>query len=474
MPQRRAHVAPSAAQSELATALAALRAALDVPVEFSPAAEAEAAAASPAAPGLDLRDVPFVTLDPEGSKDLDQAFHLAKSDSGYVVRYAIADVPAFVTPGGAVDAAARERGQTLYAADGRIPLHPTVLSEGHASLLPDVDRPALVWTFDLTSDGTVAKFRLERALIRSRAQLDYITTQHALDRGEESPGSLLREIGDLRIAKEQERGGASLNMPDEEVVQNEDGTYSIVRGTPLPIEEWNAQLSLMTGMAAAELMIGAKVGILRTMPAPDKAAFDTFRHQTEALGRPWKSGEYGEYLRSLDREDPLTLPVLEAAAALFRGAGYVAFDGSVPQDIEQAAIAAPYAHATAPLRRLVDRWSLAICLAISEGSEVPSWARDSLSELPALMQASSQRASRLNADTVNRVEAALLTPLVGSRIDATVIELRGDDGTRAEIQIADPAVTASAPVPAGAKPGDMVSVTLVRADIAKGEVEFAL
>ncbi|MGO2744974.1 RNB domain-containing ribonuclease [Microbacterium sp.] len=474
MPQRRAHVAPSAAQSELAAALAALRADLDVPVAFSAEAEAEAAAAAPETPDLDLRDIPFATLDPAGAKDLDQAFHLSRDASGFVVRYAIADVPAFVTPGGAVDAAARERGQTLYAADGRIPLHPPVLSEDHASLLPDVDRPALVWTFDLTADGTVAKFRLERTLIRSRVQLDYVTTQQALDRGEDSPASLLRDIGELRIAKEQERGGASLNMPDEEVVQHDDGTYSIVRGTPLPIEEWNAQLSLMTGIAAAELMIGAKVGVLRTMPAPDEKSFDAFRRQTEALGRPWRTGEYGEYLRSLDREDPLTLPVLEAAASLFRGAGYVSFDGSVPDDIEQAAIAAPYAHATAPLRRLVDRWSLAICLAISEGTDVPGWARESLDELPELMQQSSQRASRLNADTINRVEAALLTPLVGSRMDATVIELRGDDGDRASIQIAEPAVTASAPVSSGTKPGDTVSVQLVSADIAQGAVEFAL
>ncbi|CAH0139216.1 RNB domain-containing ribonuclease [Microbacterium sp. Bi121] len=473
MPQRRAHVAPSAAQSELAAALAALRTGLDAPREFSVEAEAEAAAASPPAPELDLRGVAFATLDPAGAKDLDQAFHLSKNGTGYVVRYAIADVPAFVAPGGAVDAAARERGQTLYAADGRIPLHPPILSEDHASLLPDVDRPALVWTFDLTSDGSVSAFRLERALIRSRAQLDYVTTQAALDRGEDSPASLLREIGELRIAKEQERGGASLNMPDEEVVQSADGTYSIVRGTPLPVEEWNAQLSLMTGMAAAELMVDAKVGVLRTMPAPDEQAFDAFRRQTEALGRPWTTGEYGEYLRSLDRDDPLTLPVLEAAASLFRGAGYVSFDGSVPSGIEQAAIAAPYAHATAPLRRLVDRWSLAICLAISEGSEVPAWARESLNDLPDLMQESSQRASRLNADTVNRVEAALLRPLIGKTIQATIIEIR-DGGERAGIQIADPAVAASAPVPAGTKPGDTVTLTVVSADIAKGEVEFAL
>jgi exoribonuclease R len=220
-------------------------------------------------------------------------------------------------------------------------------------------------------------------------------------------------------------------------------------------------------------MVDAKVGVLRTMPEPDEEAFATFRRQTEALGRPWTDGEYGEYLRSLDRADPLTLPVLQAAASLFRGAGYVTFDGSVPTDIEQAAIAAPYAHATAPLRRLVDRWALAICLAVSEGSEIPSWARDSLAELPELMQRSGQRASRLNADTINCVEAALMQPLVGRIVDATVIEIR-NGGERAGIQIADPAVTASAPVPAGTKPGDTVSLTVVSADIAKGEVEFAL
>ena len=473
MPQRRSHVAPSAAQSELAEALAALRVAAEAPTEFSPEAIAEASSVSPPEPELDLRDVPFATLDPVGSKDLDQAFHLARTGDGFEVRYAIADVPAFVTPGGALDAEARERGQTLYAADGSIPLHPRELSEGSASLLPDVDRPALVWTFALSSSGDVDDFRLERALIRSRAQLDYESTQKALDAGEESPASLLRDIGELRIAKEQERGGASLNMPDEEVVQLDDGTYSIERRSPLPVEEWNAQLSLMTGMAAASLMVEAKVGVLRTMPEPDAEAFETFRRQTEALGRPWTDGEYGEYLRGLDRADPLTLPVLQAAASLFRGAGYVTFDGSVPADVEQAAIAAPYAHATAPLRRLVDRWALAICLGISDGSGAPAWARESLAELPDLMQSSGQRASRLNADTINRVEAALVKPLVGSTIEATVIEIR-NDGERAGIQIADPAVTASAPVPAGTKPGETVMLKVVRADIAKGEMEFAV
>lgn len=471
MPQRRSHVAPSAAQTELATALAALRESTEAPVDFPEDVIAEAEASTATVPELDLRHIPFATLDPEGSRDLDQAFHLERDGSGYTVRYAIADVPGFVVPGGAVDAEARRRGQTLYAADGSIPLHPRVLSEDRASLLADVDRPALVWTFTLDSAGVVSTFRLERASIRSRAQLDYATTQMSLDRGEDGPAALLPEIGALRMEQERLRGGASLNLPDEEVVRAQDGTYAIERRSPLPVEEWNAQLSLMTGMAAATLMLDAGVGILRTMPEPDDAAFETFRHQTEALGRPWTTGTYGEYLRNLDRADPMTLPVLEAASSLFRGAGYLVFDGEAPKDAVQAAIAAPYAHATAPLRRLVDRWALAICLAASNGLPAPEWARASLAELPALMQESGQRASRLNAATINSVEAALLTPLVGSTVEATVIELRGE---RAAIQLADPAVTATAPLPVGAKPGDVVRLRVARADIAKGEVEFAI
>lgn len=469
MPQRRSHISPSAAQTELASALAALRESVEAPTDFPAEVLAEAEDSHASEPDLDLREIPFATLDPAGSRDLDQAFHLERNKSGYTVRYAIADVPGFVTPGGAVDAEARRRGQTLYAADGRIPLHPAVLSEDRASLLADVDRPALVWTFTLDAAGAVTDFRLERALVRSRAQLDYVTTQASIDRGEAGPASLLPEIGSLRIEQERLRGGASLNLPDEEVVRNADGTYDIERASPLPVEEWNAQLSLMTGMAAASLMIDASVGILRTMPTPDDDAFDSFRRQTEALGRPWTTGEYGEYLRGLDRNDAMALPVLQAAASLFRGAGYLAFDGEAPEDAVQAAIAAPYAHATAPLRRLVDRWVLAICLAVSTGREIPSWARESLDQLPPLMQESGQRASRLNSATINCVEAALLSPLVGTDVEATVIELREE---RASVQITDPAVTATTTVPAGAKAGDRIRLRVVRADIARGEVEF--
>ena len=62
---------------------------------------------------------------------------------------------------------------------------------------------------------------------------------------------LLREVGLKRVELERARGGASLNMPEQEIVQLPDGGYRIVAAPQLPVEDWNAQISLMTGMAAA-------------------------------------------------------------------------------------------------------------------------------------------------------------------------------------------------------------------------------
>lgn len=474
MPDRRSHIAASAAQGELAEALAGLRVELELPASFPPEvlAEAESAASAIPAPQADRRDLPLVTIDPAGSMDLDQALHLERRAGGYVVHYAIADVPGFVRPGGAVDAEARGRGQTLYAADGRIPLHPPVLGEDRASLLPGVDRSAYLWSFELDDAGAVTATRLERALVRSRERLSYPEAQERIDASADDPLDLLREVGLARIEQERTRGGASLNVPDEEIVRTDDGHYALRRRHLLPVEAWNAQLSLMTGMAAAQLMLEAQVGVLRTMPEPTEERIGAFRMQTRALGHPWPDTiSYGEYLRTLDRDDPASLAILQAASGLFRGAGYVAMDGEVPADPVQSALAAPYAHVTAPLRRLVDRWGLVVCEALSVGRPVPDWARDSLHELPSLMGASSQRASRLIGASIAMVEAAVLSDRIGERFTATVLELRGDDD--ALIQLAEPAVTATCRTAGGVRAGEHMTVVLEHADIRSGSVGFA-
>lgn len=472
MPDRRTRVTASAAQSELTASLAALRRELGLPEGFPEEAEAEAAEAAAARPlpDVDLTEVPFLTIDPAGSTDLDQALHLEREGDGFRLRYAIADVPALVRPGGAVDEEARHRGQTYYAPDGRVPLHPAAIGEDAGSLLPGVVRSAYVWDLRLRADGRETSASVARARIRSHRQWSYPEAQAALADGTApEPLALLAEVGPARIEQERARGGASLNVPDEEIVLRR-GAYTLERRVTLPVEDWNAQLSLLTGMAAARIMLDARIGILRTMPAPTEEAFTAFRTQTQALGLPWReSVGYGEYLRTLDRSDPRVAAVLQAATGLFRGAGYVVMDGEEPTDPVQSAIAAPYAHTTAPLRRLVDRWVLVICEALSAGRPVPDWARSSLGDLPSIMGASGRLAAQLDTAAVDRVEAALLSSRIGAEVGGTVLAVR--NGT-VLVQLDDPAVSAAAPRADGVAPGDRVRLRVMAADIASGRVDF--
>jgi exoribonuclease R len=457
---------------ELAAALVQVRTALELPTGFS--AEVEEAADSAVAafepPELDLTDVPFATIDPEGATDLDQALYLERVGETLRVIYAIAEVPAFVWPGSAVDAEARKRGQTLYAPDTRVPLHPTSISEDAASLLAGATRPAFVWTFDLDATGAVTSTTLVRARVRNRRQYNYVEVQELLDNNlADESLALLPEFGRLRAELERQRGGASLNRPDEEVVVV-DGNYVLERRSPLPVEQYNAHVSLMTGMEAARIMLEGNVGILRTMPAPDLEILTEFRGQVASLGCPWPENQnYGEYLRALDHSDPRALAAIHAATSLFRGAGYTVFDGERPDETTQAAVAAPYAHATAPLRRLVDRFVLVACEAIISGRVVPKWVREALPELPKIMARTSSLASQLERSSVNAIEAALLSARVGDEFDATVVSVRADGGV---IQIADPVITAR--ITGTVSAGDTVRARLVSAEISTGTVEFVL
>ncbi len=463
--------------ADLTAALSALRDELDLPQDFPPdvLAEAERAArevpVDPDAAGLaDLRGIPFLTIDPAGSTDLDQAVHLARTASGATLHYAIADVPAFVSPGGSVAAEAWQRGQTIYAPDGRIPLHPAVLSEDAASLLPDRDRRAYVWRFDLDDGARPTSVTLVRAVIRSRAQWTYVDAQQAIDGGR-APETLTALVwfGDERARRESERGGASLNLPETRIVSTARG-YDLEVDEGVPLEDANAQVSLLTGMAAADIMLRGRIGILRTMPPASPDDLETFRAETVALGLPWAPGvAYGDYLRDLPRSGA-GRAVREQAAALFRGAGYAAFDGSIPDSPEQAAIAAPYAHTTAPLRRLVDRWVLVICDALANDRPVPEWARATLSDVPAAMARSSAVARRMDAGSIDRVEAALLAGREGEEFEGIVLRRRGDG---ARIALTSPPVeaTVDGAVPA---PGEPVQVRLESVDIGRGETLFTM
>ncbi|HEY1179878.1 MAG TPA: RNB domain-containing ribonuclease, partial [Phytomonospora sp.] len=200
MPRRILQVA-DAVQPDLTAGFARIRAEMRLPVEFGADAVAEAlAAAGRAVPDRpDRTDLPLLTIDPPGSMDLDQAMCIERAGEGFRVWYAIADVGAFVAPGGALDGEVHLRGESVYLPDGNVPLHPRELSEGAASLLPGQTRPAALWRIDLDAAGEITAAEVTRALVRSRDRLEYRSVQTSIDAGTaEGTIALLAEVGRLR------------------------------------------------------------------------------------------------------------------------------------------------------------------------------------------------------------------------------------------------------------------------------------
>ena len=486
MPKRHISVAtrdrrPLDVSDSLRRRFAAIRVELEVPGEFPGEVLADAAEAAGRAdlPQRDETAVPFLTIDPPGSMDLDQAMHIESVDTahgaGFRVRYAIADVPAFVKPNGPMDREARRRGQTTYAPDTRIPLHPPVLSEGAASLLPDQTAPAYVWDITLGPDGAVVDGTVYRAMVRSVERLTYAEVQERADGGTaEGTLELLARVGALRIERELARGGASLPMPEQQVVANADGTYAVRFRPPVPAEEWNAQVSLLTGMVAADIMLRHRVGVLRTLPPPTTKTVAAFRRSARAIGVPWRKGvAYGAFLRSLDRTDPRHLALIFEATTLFRGSGYTVMRGEVPEQTLHAAVAAPYAHVTAPLRRLVDRFGLLVCAALEAGEPVPQWVTDALPTLPDIMAETDRRANAVERASADAVEAAVLRDDLGEVFDAVVVDrVRRGKGSELVVQVLEPAVIARAG--GEARLGSRVRAELTVADVDTSTVRFAV
>ncbi len=462
----------------LATHFDAIRTRLEVPTEFAPAAlELATARAAAGLAGSDTprdyverRDVEFLSIDPEGSRDLDQALRIERNGSGFRFFYAIADVAAWVEPGDAIDSEARRRGTTVYCPDMRIPLHPLDLSEGAASLLADEDRPALLWEISLDQRGEISDIAVARSLVRNRRAMSYTAVQQQLDAGTTDESlRLIEEVGRLRRDLETARGGVSLILPEQQV-EHVDDHFELRYEPTLAVEDHNAQLSLCCGIAAASLMIGAGFGLLRTLPPADAESLDQLRRHALALGVAWPDGmSYATWVRTLDATTPQGAALMHQCAQTLRGAGYAAFDGDLPAEHRHEAIAADYAHVTAPLRRLADRFANECVLAAAAHGRPPAWVIEALPLLAPIMAETGRRANAVDHASVDVMEAAVLSGRVGDVFEAVVTSTRHGVAT---VQLLDPAVIAAVH-DATLTAGTDVRVRLVNADFDGPTVTFA-
>ncbi len=451
-------------ENALGRGLASIRSQFQVPEAFPPAVLAAAEEASRRVPTdhADRTARPFVTLDPASSTDLDQAFAIERSGADLLLHYAIADVAWFVEGGAPMDREAWRRGTTQYLPDGKAGLYPPVLSEGAASLLPDGPRPAVVFTVRVAPDGAARLDGVERAVIHSRAKLAYDSV-----RGADLPPDFAELARRIQKA-EAKRGASRVNPPAQEISAIGDGRYELLFRPPLLSEVRNAALSLATNLAVADLLLAKRTGLFRVMAEPDERAVNRLRHTAKGLGLDWpKEATLAEFERRLDPADPRQATFMLAIQRSSQGAGYLPYRaGEVPW---HAAVAATYAHATAPLRRLADRYVVSAALAIANGRQVPAVVSEAFDKLPAVMARADALGGRIQRAAVDLAEAVILHGREGETFAAIVTEV---DNKGARIQLCDFPVVARIG-DTDIEPGQTLDVTLIQADPDLRTVTFA-
>ena len=343
-------------------------------------------------------------------------------------------------------------------------------------MLPDQVRPALLWTIRLDSDGSRTDVEVERALVRSTAKLTYEEAQRSIDDGTASePLQLLKEVGLLRLTREAARGGITLPTLEQEV-HVEDDRFRLEFRDMLPVESWNAQMSLLTGFAAASLMVYARVGLLRTLPDPDHRDVQRLHRTARALGIEWPAELlYADLIRKLDPTKADQAALIVASTRLLRrqrvrrvrrrGSGRAPARGRWPPSTRTSPRrCAGWPTATRP--RCASRCARA--------TTSPTGCGPRCRTCPRTMQRTGQLAARYERMVLDLVEAGVLQSHVAG-------DLRGRRGRR-ERPGADPgdgdgprsrrrgARGLREPLPLGTE----ARVRLTTADVAARKVEFTL
>ncbi|OBU24636.1 exoribonuclease II [Photobacterium aquimaris] len=133
----------------------------------------------------DLTDLPFITIDGESTKDMDDALYtVAKDDGSFEITIAIADPTSYIAVGDKMDDEARERGFTIYLPGRNIPMLPRELSDELCSLIENEKRPVLCCRVSIDNTGVIQDdISFFGAWIKSQGRLSYNNVSDFLENG---------------------------------------------------------------------------------------------------------------------------------------------------------------------------------------------------------------------------------------------------------------------------------------------------
>lgn len=319
---------------------------------------------------VDLRDIPLVTIDGEDARDFDDAVYCEPvkigRTSGYRVIVAIADVSHYVKPNDAIDGDALLRSTSVYFPRRVIPMLPEKLSNGLCSLIPDVDRLALVCDMVITARGEVKGYQFYPAVIHSAVRFTYTEVAAILGntKGPEANkrAALVPHLQHLQKAfhalleARQLRGAIDFETTETYIVCNAAGKIEkILPRTRNEAHKLIEECMLAANVCAADLLIRHKhPGTYRIHATPSKEKLTQLRTYLKPLGLNLNGGDkpaasdYADLMKKI--KDRVDAPILQTM--LLRSMQQAVYS---PDNIGHFGLSyEAYAHFTSPIRRYPD------------------------------------------------------------------------------------------------------------------------
>lgn len=312
---------------------------------------------------VDLRDVPFVTIDGEDARDFDDAVYCEKSGDGWRLLVAIADVSQYVKPDHPLDREAQARGTSVYFPTAVIPMLPEALSNGICSLNPNVDRLTMVCDALIDSEGKTTAYQFYPAVIRSHARLTYTQVWSALsgeEAGFEALGERLFEVERLyelyQVLHAAREKRFALDFESSEIkarINEEKGT--IERFEPYRITDANRLIEecmLVANVAAADFVLrNERLSLFRVHDKPEEERLQDLRRILRAYKLKLSENSPVGFTALLEavKKSPSTSPLQIAVLRTMSRALYS------PDNIGHYGLQYEhYAHFTSPIRRYPD------------------------------------------------------------------------------------------------------------------------
>jgi VacB/RNase II family 3'-5' exoribonuclease len=432
----------------------------------------------------DLRNLLWSSIDNDTSKDLDQIEVAERLPNGDVkVMIGVADVDAFVPKDSPIDQHAERETTSVYTGVAIFPMLPNALSTGASSLLPDVDRPAVVTEFVVNAGGALNASNVYRAIVRNKAQLTYNAVGAWLDGTAPAPPKvaassdlqsqlkLQDQVAQALKKLRFEHGALALDTSEVVPLLYSEQVVDVVKVTKNRATDLIEDFMVAANGVVARLL--EKVSSLRRIvrtPAHWDGIVRLAAAQGVKLPADPDSKALNDFLLKRKAADPDHFADLSLAVIKLVGPGEYILERPGDSPVGHFGLAVQdYTHSTAPNRRFPDIVTQRLIKASLDGKPGPYTDND-LAAIASNCTEKGDAARKVEREMSKRVSAMAMSNRIGETFDAMIT---GTTPKGTFVRVAQPHMEGLLAQGAqGLNVGDKLRAKLVRTDVQHGFIDF--